>query len=238
MQATLMRHLRRNVVAYLALFVALGGTSFAAATVITGKNVKNSSLTGADVKNSSLTGTDVKNNSLGGSDIGTGAVNSDDVANGSLLALDFASGQLPAGPQGPKGDTGPPGDPGQPPPVEGQTTVSTLGAGWSLYAATPVRYFKDPAGVVHLQGGIQAGTPGRTTPLFTLPVGYRPAETFLEFAPLSTSAGDTPASSMVEICGTINCGGPDGSPDPGSVYVVQSGGFYQSLDGISFRAGG
>jgi hypothetical protein len=101
-----LHHLRRNAVAYLALFVALGGTSFAAATTITGKNVKDSSLTGADVKKGSLTGTDVKNNSLGGSDIGTGAVNSDDVQNGALLSEDFAPGQLLQGSQGPKGDTG------------------------------------------------------------------------------------------------------------------------------------
>jgi hypothetical protein len=57
-----------TVISLVALFVALGGTSYAALT-ISGKNVKNGSLTGADVKNSSLTGKDVKNNSLTGSDI-------------------------------------------------------------------------------------------------------------------------------------------------------------------------
>ena len=114
MQVTLLHHLRRNAVAYLALFVALGGTSFAAATVITGKDVKNSSLTGADVKNSSLTGGDVKNSSLTGSDIRAEAINSDDVANGSLLAQDFGAGQIPAGPQGPKGDPGANGQAGAP----------------------------------------------------------------------------------------------------------------------------
>jgi hypothetical protein len=82
-----------TVVACLALFVALGGTSFAAATVIAGKDVKNGSLTGKDVKNSSLTGTDVKNKSLTPSDF-----------NGSV--------QGPTGPQGPKGDTGPQGPKG------------------------------------------------------------------------------------------------------------------------------
>ena len=89
MQVSPLRHLRRNAVAYLALFVALGGTSFAAATVITGKNVTNSSLTGADVKNSSLTGGDVKNKSLTTSDF-----------NGSVQG---AKGDI--GPQGPKGRT-------------------------------------------------------------------------------------------------------------------------------------
>jgi hypothetical protein len=73
-------------VAYLALFVALGGSSYAAITV-TGKNVKNGSLTGKDVKNSSLTTSDVRNRTL--------------------LARDFKRGQLPAGQQGPKGDPAP-----------------------------------------------------------------------------------------------------------------------------------
>ena len=82
------------VVALLALFVALGGSSYAALTV-TGRNVKNSSLTGRDVKNNSLTGRDVKNLSSG------------DVKDSSLLARDFKRGQLPAGAQGIQGVPGP-----------------------------------------------------------------------------------------------------------------------------------
>ena len=74
-----------NTVATLALFLALGGSSYAALSV-TGKNVKNSSLTGKDVKNSSLGTKDVKN--------------------GALLAGDFKSGQLPQGAQGPQGPQG------------------------------------------------------------------------------------------------------------------------------------
>ena len=74
-----------NVVSVLALFVALGGSSYAAIKV-TGKNVKNSSLTGADIRNSSLTSSDVKNRSL--------------------LARDFKTGQLPAGPRGADGANG------------------------------------------------------------------------------------------------------------------------------------
>ena len=88
-----MRGLRRhatfaNITSLLALFVALGGTA-TAAMLITGKNVKDSSLTGADIKNRSLTGKDVRKRSL--------------------LANNFKNGQLPRGPQGlqgPKGDTG------------------------------------------------------------------------------------------------------------------------------------
>ena len=56
------------VVALLALFVALGGTSYAALTV-TGANVRNGSLTGTDIKNGSLRGADVRNGSLSAGDL-------------------------------------------------------------------------------------------------------------------------------------------------------------------------
>jgi hypothetical protein len=59
-----------TVVAYLALFVALGGTAYAAAT-ITGADVVNGSLTGADLRNSSVRSADVKG--ITGADLGAGA---------------------------------------------------------------------------------------------------------------------------------------------------------------------
>lgn len=83
-----------NVVATLALFVALGGSSYAALT-ITSRDVKNNSLTGADIKNSSLTGGDIKDRSLRPGDFRAG-----DVPPG------------PAGPQGVKGDRGEKGERG------------------------------------------------------------------------------------------------------------------------------
>ena len=74
-----------NVMATVAVFIALGGSSYAA-LVITGRQVRNGSLTGADVKNESLTGTDVKNHSL--------------------RVRDFRAGDLPRGPQGLQGVQG------------------------------------------------------------------------------------------------------------------------------------
>jgi hypothetical protein len=80
-----------NVVATIALFVALGGGAYAAVT-ITGKNVKDGSLTGKDIKNESI--------------------RSGDIDNGSLKRVDFETGDVPVGPQGVKGDKGDPGTPG------------------------------------------------------------------------------------------------------------------------------
>jgi hypothetical protein len=87
-----------TVVAYLALFVALGGTSVAAVT-LANNSVKSKHIAKGNVKRS---------------DIGRNAVNSAKVANASLRAADFAAGQLPAGPKGDKGDTGQTGAQGVP----------------------------------------------------------------------------------------------------------------------------
>jgi hypothetical protein len=90
-----------NVMATFAVFIALGGSSYAALRV-TGRNVPKNALTGADIRN--LTGKDVRNNSLTGADVKK--LTSADVTNGRLLAKDFAAGQLPRGERGEKGDQG------------------------------------------------------------------------------------------------------------------------------------
>jgi len=87
-----------DVMATIAVFIALGGSSYAALRV-TSRDVPKDALTGADIKR--LTGKDVTNNSLTGADVKN--LTSADVANGRLLAEDFARGQLPQGPQGDPG---------------------------------------------------------------------------------------------------------------------------------------
>jgi hypothetical protein len=83
----MLNHLRGNVVAYLALSVALGGTSYAAVKL--------------------------PRNSVGTTQIKADAVTSAKVRNGSLLAKDFKAGQLRAGPQGAQGPQGPQGPQGE-----------------------------------------------------------------------------------------------------------------------------
>jgi hypothetical protein len=80
------------VISLVALFVALGGTSYAA-IMVTGENVRNGSLTGADIRNESLRGKDVRNGSL---------------TSGDLSAPTIAS-LRGSGPRGAKGATGPRG---------------------------------------------------------------------------------------------------------------------------------
>jgi hypothetical protein len=89
-----------NVLSVVAVFVALGGTSYAAVSL--------------------------SKNSVGASQIKTGGIGSSEVKNGSLRKADLKPSDLPTGPIGPvglagpkglkgdKGDRGEPGDPGAP----------------------------------------------------------------------------------------------------------------------------
>lgn len=84
------------IVALLALFVALGGTGYAA-IVLPANSVGTKQL---------------KKKAVTGGKIAANAVTSSKVRDGSLLATDFAARQLPQGPKGDHGDTGEKGDVG------------------------------------------------------------------------------------------------------------------------------
>jgi hypothetical protein len=82
-----------NLMATVALFVALGGSGYAAVRLAAG----------------SVGSKQIRNGQVRGADLARNAVTSAKVKDGSLLAADFGAGQLPAGPAGAKGDTGPAG---------------------------------------------------------------------------------------------------------------------------------
>jgi len=98
----------------IAVFVALGGTSYAAVTLGRGQvksvNLANSSVTSAKVKNNSLTGGDLKNGSLTAADLSKSARTA---LAGPAGAPGAAGAVGAAGPVGPKGDTGPAGAAGK-----------------------------------------------------------------------------------------------------------------------------
>ena len=64
MLSKLLSHGRHNAVAYLALFLALGGTAVAAKPLLTGADIQDNSVTGADVQDNSLGGADILESSL------------------------------------------------------------------------------------------------------------------------------------------------------------------------------
>jgi hypothetical protein len=82
-----------NVMATVALFVALGGSSYAA-IALSKNSVKSKHIGKGAVRTA---------------DISNGAVNSRKVENFSLSAKDFRPGQIPAGAPGPQGAKGEPG---------------------------------------------------------------------------------------------------------------------------------
>ena len=87
----------RNVVAFLALFIALGGTAVAARPLLTGADIQDESLTGSDIADGSLAGADVQNGSLTGADLSDNAIASSKVVDGSLRVSDVSATQFAVG---------------------------------------------------------------------------------------------------------------------------------------------
>lgn len=103
-----------NVVATLALFLALGGGAVWAAGQITSKDlakravkskniadnavktpqIKNSSVNSGDIRDQNITGGDIAENTIETSDLRDGAVKGGKVADGSLTGADFQAGTL------------------------------------------------------------------------------------------------------------------------------------------------
>jgi len=123
MHKRLRAHVRQNAVAWMALFVALGGTSYAAATVGSGQivddsirtqDVRNDSspgggllsrdirnddqpgggLGGPDIRPDSLSGSELKDLSVAGRELRGDSITSDKVAQNSLTGADIDEGTL------------------------------------------------------------------------------------------------------------------------------------------------
>ena len=117
----LTKHLRSNAVAYLALFIALTSTSYAAIKI--------------------------PNNSVGNKQLKKNAVDATKVKDGTLLKNDFKAGQLKDGEKGDKGDPGTPGQQGEQglrgekgddgPPGSGSIATLTFNTGTDAAQAKP-----------------------------------------------------------------------------------------------------
>jgi hypothetical protein len=219
-----MRQLRKpshaTVVAYLALFAALGGSAIAASglgkntvgpkqikknAVVTAK-IKKEAVTTAKIKKGAITAATVKNGSLTGAQINLstlGTVPSAQQAN--TLAAPEAWHEV--------------GAPGQPGYLNNWKQVNP-----QTYNAA---FFKDHEGIVHLRGIVKGGSAG---PIFQLPPGYRPAAGKIS-AFLTLCSGGT-CSGGVGVLGIFGTGiSPvvDGN-------VVGTSGATVGLEGVTFRA--
>jgi hypothetical protein len=130
-------YLRRHHVALLALFLALGGTSYAAFKL--------------------------PRNSVGTAQLKKGAVIASKVKAHSLLASDFRSGQLPAGPRGSQGPQGAPGAPGQPGAAVRAYAEVSSGASPSFRSGSGFTKVTTPSAGVYCLTPAAGITPGSST---------------------------------------------------------------------------
>jgi hypothetical protein len=261
------QHLRQNVVAYVAVFLALGGIGYAAGlqkNSVKSKHIKDGQVRSDDVADDSLTGQDVLESSL----------------------------SLPSGPQGPTGQQGPQGVPGEPgtggssdtaaqilaklltvdgpgsqlnaDQIDGQDATAFLGAsakatdadklddldstdfvrplpatfisaglpehsggpcflGWhDSSSADEVGYYRDPFGMVFLQG-VAKSCMAVSAGVLSLPPGYRPVRRHVF---TTTFQDQGPGFQIIEVDPT-SVNAPDAVLTQREVY----------LDGIVFRCG-
>jgi hypothetical protein len=203
------------VIACIALFVSLGGVSWAFATgTIDSREIKNNSVLGKDIKDSTITTKDLRNNEVRGADIRNSTITGRDVALDTLGGFDIKESTLGQVPDSAR--------------LGGRSssefvlkeapsfTPLTLTGGTAGTPAPGVDV--DGNGYVHLQG--TAVAPGNG-PVFTLPAGARPAGP----ARFVVASDGGPVTLTIATTGVASLTGVGAGDDV-------------SFDGVSFAAGG
>ncbi len=208
------------VIALIALFVALGGTSYAAINALPKNSVGTKQL-----KKNAVTGVKIKNKAVTASKINTSGLTVPNAVH--ATSADSATSATTAGSAAPSGAAGGALTGNYPnptlAPIEAWHEVGSAGqpafeSGWSNFGSgfSTMAFAKDSAGWVHLKGTITGGT--FITDIFVLPAGYRPAQNL--FLPVAVQRN-------AYIYNT------------GAVQLAQSGSEINAgFDGIAFKAGG
>jgi hypothetical protein len=215
MQAMRSRLTYANVMATIAVFIALGGASYAALGVpknsVGAKQLKKSAVSTVKIKRKAVTAAKIADGTLTGAQINLSTL-------GTVPTAELANSVAASEPWHEVGTAGEPQFAGtwkNQPPQAVAASYETVG------------FYKDREGVVHLKGAATAGTGSL---LFQLPPGFRPRAHRQLNVPM-----------ICEFCsGPVNYGaiyGSDANSGPsapdGAVIVP---GNFVVLDGIAFRA--
>ncbi len=202
-----------NVMATIAVFIALGGASYAAVKLpknsVGSEQIKNGAITGAKIKNGAVTGAKIDLAGLGqvpSAGTATSATNAAHAAT-ATEATHAASADSASSLAAPE-------------PVhvvtEFENAFHNLGEGFEKAG-----YYRDRQCEVHLQGTI-TGDPGRVA--FNLPEGFRPPGDIWAAAP----TGSIPGYLEVLADGSVRVG----------VYEGANAERSWALDGMTFRVAG
>ena len=180
-----------NVMATIAVFIALGGASYAATQLpknsVGTKQLKKNAVNGSKVKDRSLTGKDIDPASLGTVPRAIVANTAETATSANTSSSANVASSL-ASPE-PWHYVGTPNEP--------QFQGSCKNTGGTLQT---VRFYKDHEGVVHLEGRYECATPSSA---FYLPAGYRPGA-MLQFAMGASFVGIFP-STNTPLSGSVAC---------------------------------
>jgi hypothetical protein len=214
-----------NVVATLALFIAIGGASAFAATQLKKnsvgtKQIKNSAVTAAKIKNGVITGPKVAPGSLTGTQVNASTLSTVPTAQTAQTAQ---TANTVAAPEA----WHEVGASGQPAFLNSWDNVKlSLGA----FPET-VAFYRDQDGIVHLRGEAISGTEG--TPIFALPPGFRPASHRFIRVSAGCSGGANCPNDVTSI-GIVGSG--TAVPAAEGEVAPLSGVENIYLDGVTFRA--
>jgi hypothetical protein len=160
-----------NVMATLALFVALGGASYAATQLpknsVGAKQLKTDAVTTLKIMNGAVTGEKLDVSTIGtvASARRAATAGHADTATSAATAASAATAEIASaiGPSEPRHVVAAEGEVG-------------FNSGWGNFSpSTPASFYKDPEGIVHLEGEVKR-TGGSNDIIFTLPPGFAPLQ--------------------------------------------------------------